>query len=324
MNITAAIEHLQSLCRQLPIEKYQLLNGRSADILRLDTIDPVIQGNKAAKLLGHLQVLSSHLCQFDNDVQTSDGADNARLPTEFEVCSQFPAAILSFGGRYSNHLHALAQLGARFDIPIIGFVQGYPEQPLSHTLKDCLEWGMKLVLQNKQQYSQRYDSTFRAQQARHYQAWVIAEGGGADQEFADSGLAYWLPVLRRYPRVWLASGSGTTAASLMRLLNRTASKTQLMVVNCVADHGQLSQRVKQFNQVNSTHHRVIDTGHGGGFGRQLAGFSERKDHYTQQGLAIEPIYMDKLLTSFSQYDDTRSSCSELIIHGGGLQGNPRL
>ncbi len=320
MNISAAVRHLQNLCQKLPIENHRLMNGRHVDILRLDSIDTVIQGNKAAKLLGHLFAINSMSC---NPVTLDNGQTTVGTGQRHEIIGSQPAHLLSFGGRYSNHLHALAKLGNLFDIPVIGLVQGYPQQPLSPTLKDCREWRMQIIFQNKKDYAQRNDTTYRSQLGQQYNAWVIAEGGGVDQNFADMGLNYWLPVIERYQRVWLASGSGTTLFGLMRLLAKHSIETQLIAVNCVADQGNLKQKVALLNQKNGTKHRVIDNGHGGGFGRFLDDYDFRQQYYQQRGLAIEPIYMDKLITSFIDDDCYATDQSDLLIHGGGLQGNRR-
>ena len=45
--------------------------------------------------------------------------------------------LLSFGGPYSNHLHAIAALGQALNIPVIAVVRGYAHLPLTATLQDC-------------------------------------------------------------------------------------------------------------------------------------------------------------------------------------------
>lgn len=59
-------------------QSYQL-DGEIFECLRLDQLHPTLSGNKFFKLLGHLEVFRS--------------SGRSRL--------------LSFGGRWSNHLHAL-------------------------------------------------------------------------------------------------------------------------------------------------------------------------------------------------------------------------
>ena len=54
------------------------------------------------------------------------------------------SSLVSFGGRWSNHLHALAAVAQCLSIPSIGLVRGYPEQPLTATLQDCVDMGMTL------------------------------------------------------------------------------------------------------------------------------------------------------------------------------------
>lgn len=79
------------LASRAPLEPLPLdwLNGVELAVLRLDRIDPLISGNKWFKLTQHLA-----------DAQQA-GADG----------------IISLGGAHSNHLHALAAAGKRFDFP---------------------------------------------------------------------------------------------------------------------------------------------------------------------------------------------------------------
>ena len=94
---------------QAPLEPLQLdwLNGVEVAVLRLDRIDPLISGNKWFKLTGHLA----------------------------QAQQAGASGIISLGGAYSNHLHALAAAGKRFGFATVGLLRGHPQD--TPTVSTC-------------------------------------------------------------------------------------------------------------------------------------------------------------------------------------------
>ncbi len=88
--------------------------GVEVAVLRLDRIDPLISGNKWFKLVHHLR--TAH----------EAGAEG----------------LMSLGGAYSNHLHALAAAGKRFGFPTAGLLRGQPQD--TPTVRDLKAFGMDL------------------------------------------------------------------------------------------------------------------------------------------------------------------------------------
>lgn len=95
----------------IPVQKIAdpLLEGTgvSLSILRTDLIHPVVSGNKWFKLKYNLIKAREH----------------------------GKSSLLSFGGPWSNHLHALAEAGRLFDFKTIGLVRG--ELPAPAKLMSC-------------------------------------------------------------------------------------------------------------------------------------------------------------------------------------------
>lgn len=263
------------------------------DVLRLDQLDSVISGNKAFKLLGHLQAAA--------------GRGSQRL--------------LSFGGPFSNHLHALAAAGFRFGVQTVGVVRGYEHVALTPTLQDCKDWGMTLVFADKKTYAHRYDEEYRQQLAAEYCAHVVEEGGsGVDGMVGCHTLA---TQCRGYDEVWLAVGTGTTALGLAAML---PDHCTLVGVNMVADQG---ERLRHWHaEMPVKHWRLLDGYHGGGFGRCPQLLRQLIAHYDDIGLPLDPVYTAKLIWAFEQETLRRKNeegaeflfKKTLLIHSGGLQG----
>ena len=134
-----------------PLEPLQLdwLNGVELAVLRLDRIDPLISGNKWFKLTEHL-------------AQARDAG---------------ASGIISLGGAYSNHLHALAAAGKRFDFPTVGLLRGHAQD--TPTVLDLKAFGMQLHWLGYGGYRARHEPGFWLPWHEQYpHLYPVPEGGG--------------------------------------------------------------------------------------------------------------------------------------------------
>ena len=124
-------------------------SGIEVDMLRLDLLHPVVSGNKRFKLERYLE-------QAERDGKTG---------------------IASFGGPWSNHLHALAWAARERGLRSLGIVRGERPPHLSPTLADAEAWGMELVFASRQDYRvwSRLPSSPKAGMAS---AWPNGEDAG--------------------------------------------------------------------------------------------------------------------------------------------------
>jgi 1-aminocyclopropane-1-carboxylate deaminase len=269
------------------------------DVLRLDRLGspnfgstPLhVSGNKVFKLAGHIDAFFA----------------------------SSTSSLISFGGRWSNHLHALAAVAQSLSIPSIGFVRGYPAQPLTATLQDCVDMGMTLKFCDKQTYAKRYDPDWRQAISEKYDAWVIPEGGeGAKGILGFSALA---SILKHYDHIWVAAGTGTSAQGIAAHL--TAKQT-LVVVNAVADQGELQRKWAADMMFSvACQWEIIDDAHQGGFGKCPAELRTLIASADAAGLPLDPVYTAKLVSAFLKRlteSAGHSAVKTLLIHTGGLQG----
>lgn len=288
-------DFFQSQCASAVIEPVPGLRP-GIDIVRLDSIHPLLSGNKLFKLLDALE----------------------RLPD--------PAALVSVGGVHSNHLHALAAVGYHFDVAVTGLVRGYEHVALTPTLADCQQLGMRLVFLDRQQYRQRYNADFQQQWATQLGAVWIGEGGAlASWQVGDEARGRGVATVAAqvladfccgYDQVWLATGSGTTAAML---LPRLAAQTQLMLVHTVADQGELEASWR--SAFPDGNYRFVDSCDLP-FGRLSSELRALLVRYDALGLPLDPVYGVRLLAALEQWLSTAAEPDQriLLLHGGGLQG----
>lgn len=229
------------------------------------------------------------------------------------------SSLVSFGGRWSNHLHALAAVAQCLSIPSIGLVRGYPEQPLTATLQDCVDMGMTLKFCDKQTYAKRYDPDWRQALSERYDAWVIPEGGEGEDGIV--GFSVLASILKHYDHIWVAAGTGTSAQGIAAHL--TAKQT-LVVVNAVADQGELQRQwaVTMKSSV-ACQWEIIDDAHQGGFGKCPAELRTLITSADAAGLPLDPVYTAKLVSAFLERlakSPEYPVVKTLLIHTGGLQG----
>src|SRR5690606_6454269 len=122
------------------------------DVLREDLNHPLIQGNKFRKLKYNL--LKAKEMQKDT--------------------------LLTFGGAYSNHIHATAAAGKVFGFKTIGIIRGdeLANKTLNPTLREAQEIGIQLKLIKREKYRElTQNNSFDEVKAHEPQAYLLPKGG---------------------------------------------------------------------------------------------------------------------------------------------------
>ncbi|WP_281645361.1 hypothetical protein [Parendozoicomonas sp. Alg238-R29] len=289
--------------KKVPVSTIQTSWLAEADVTlnmhRLDQLHPKISGNKWFKLRNHLQ----HA--FD------DGY----------------SSILSFGGAWSNHIHALAAAGKNIDFPTVGVIRGERAEVLSSTLQDAESWGMRLHFISRADYRVKHNPEFLQQllddlRLSGSDVWIVPEGGSG--ELGVKGCEYILSAGRvspeTYDQIWLASGTGTTAAGVIR----SAPETCVQSVAVLKGASWMKDEIQQYLSEEHKNWSVDTESHCGGYARttpELLKFIEQFEQETE--IPLEPVYTGKMM--FSLYKKCvqgkiARGCRLLAIHTGGLQG----
>ncbi|MGZ5000216.1 MAG: 1-aminocyclopropane-1-carboxylate deaminase/D-cysteine desulfhydrase [Methylomonas sp.] len=295
--------HLQALERHLaPAPLMQILdaelNRRQLElwIKRDDLIHPVISGNKWRKL----KFILNHALHL--------GADT----------------IVSMGGAYSNHLHALAFIGKLIGIKTVGFVRGERPEQLTPTLIDLQDWGMELRFVSRSEYRQlrEYKDHDSLPGLKPGEYW-LPEGGAT--ELALQGVGESLAEIdMAFDVLAVACGTGTTLAGLIA---HSPLSSRILGVAALKNAGFLVYDVQQLlesRNISRTDWQIALDYHCGGFAQTTpALLAFIREFQERHGVPLEPVYTGKLL--FAVYDLIRLGHFQagqrlVVLHTGGLQG----
>ena len=289
MNISLPESPIQTL-------RHPLLNHHnvSLSVKRDDLLHPIISGNKWRKLKYNL--IAAHKQQCTN--------------------------LVSFGGPFSNHLHALAAAGRIFGFSTTAIIRGPEIDSQNPTIRFLHACGMQCYAVDRKTYRLRNSPDYLSQlQAQFTSAFVIPEGGS--NLFAIKGVAELSQSLPQFDHLITPVGSAGTLAGLIEGADQMQKIVGLAVLK-QADY--LIETIKTLSPKACTQSnwRLFTDFHGGGYGRftpEIWQFCQqmRSDYY----LPLEPIYSGKLFHGLFQLIEQgyfKSGSQLCAIHTGGLQG----
>lgn len=271
------------------LEKFEI----SLWIKRDDLLHPVISGNKWRKL------------KYNLDEALSLGADT----------------LISMGGAYSNHLHALAYTGNSLGLKTIGIIRSERPVALTPSLQDMENWGMELRFVSR--------SEFRVY--RNYKHWQDLPGikpnqywlpeGGANS-LALKGIAELTDEIDiPYDTLCVACGTGATLAGLIK---GVSEKTRALGFAALKNASFLRSDVQSLLSKECHNWEIIQDYHFGGFATLNKTLELFMDDFEEKSLIpLEPVYTGKML--YGLYDMIAQGAFKpgqriIALHTGGLQG----
>lgn len=279
---------LQSINDSL-LTKHQL----TVHIKRDDLIHPQISGNKWRKLKYNLEF--------------------AKLQGYQE--------ILSFGGAYSNHIHALAYAGRHYGLKTIGIIRGeyHADNP---TIEQVTSAGMNVEFISRKDYKHRFDDDFLNNLKQlHPKALIIPEGGS--NKLALRGLSEMVKEIptRNADYIVCPCGSGGTSAGILKALT---PNQRLLSIAVLKNVHYLKDEICQLAGNNSQQLEFRTEFHEGGYGKvtsELISFID--NFYDEHNIQLEPIYSGKMMMGFYELVEQgffEPNTHITLIHTGGLQG----
>ncbi len=273
--------------------------GLRLSVLRLDHIHPLVSGNKWFKLMPAL-----------------------------EQAQKNGEALLSFGGAWSNHLHALAYAGHRLGIKTIGVVRGEQEYAANAMLSDAAGWGMQLHFVTRNEYRRRHDPEYHQHLYDSFGRVRVIPEGGSNAEAVNSVRNIWeLPALAQSGCNYLVTAVGT-GGTLAGLLAGRPSGGQVLGVPVLKYDQRLVQDVDSLLQsagaTNAEGWSLLPDGHQGGYARLTAELARTLVEVESRfALPLDPVYTSKAFMALHRYvlqGGIAPGNHVILLHTGGLQG----
>lgn len=276
-------------------------NGR-VSMLRLDLIESWATGNKYFKLKYNLR----------------DALQRNITP------------VVSKGGMFSNHLHALAEACHFFGVKCVCIIRSYQDDAENPTLQFLRAHHCELIFLAPDIYN-----TFDADEAERLfpGCYFIDEGG--ESQFAIEGSGEILNLIdeNQFQQIVISGGTVTTVAGMLKV----ASANQHIYIvpawkGCTNDF--VNSILKKYNINPCCSWSLWPDFHFGGFAKANMELAEFMHSFTTQTfIPLDPVYTGKMMFAIRQKMLERQIDEGhiLAIHTGGLQGiagayyrNPKL
>ncbi|NME70414.1 1-aminocyclopropane-1-carboxylate deaminase/D-cysteine desulfhydrase [Flammeovirga aprica] len=235
--------------------------------------------------------------------------------------------ILTFGGAYSNHIHAFAAAGKLYGLDTIGVIRGEEHLPLNPTLDFATQQGMELTYLDRSSFRD-YKSHIPVLEEKFGSFYMAPMGGSNTLALKGVGeLGEELnEVLEAGDYVCTACGTGGTLAGLISSL-----RSDVNVIGFPALKGGefLYDDINEFLEgldASSFPQWTLNTDyHFGGYAKKKPELMAFIDQFHQKyNIELERIYTGKMIygvTDLIKQGYFNKGQKIIVLHSGGLQIN---
>ena len=271
--------------------------SQKVDLLRLDSLHPIVSGNKFYKLRFYIKAA------IENGV----------------------SKVASFGGPYSNHIVALAFTAKEAGLKSIGYIRTNANEPTTPSLAEAKHYGMELVFLGRTDFQSKKASILETSDAKS-DTYFIDEGGygtigakGAATIFTENDTAH-------YDYIICAVGTGTMLAGC---INAASPNQKIIGIPVLKNEGSIESEINALLlDKNDQPYTLLHQFHQGGYAKTnpaMIDFMNRL--WDTEKIPTDIVYTSKLLFGVEQLIQENyfeKDVSILVIHSGGLQGNRSL
>ena len=266
-------------------------------MLRLDQVHSTVSGNKFFKLKYNLE----------------------------EAKNQGKSTLLTFGGAFSNHIHATASAAHVLGLKSIGVIRGEEVDQNNPTLASARANGMQFSFVSREEYRKKDTEGFIIKLKNTFGDFYLIPEGGTNSLAIKGTSEILTENHQEHTHICTSIGTGGTfagiASSLLpeqTLVGFSSLKgefireeiQQLLFKNAIQPLGKL--------EINTNYHF-------GGYAKWTVELIDFIDWFWKEfGIPLDPIYTGKMVAGFFnlvQKDQFARGSKILLIHTGGLQGN---
>jgi 1-aminocyclopropane-1-carboxylate deaminase len=262
------------------------IGGRQVLVKREDLLHPFVSGNKFRKLKYNL----------------------------LRALEMGASEILSFGGAFSNHIHALAYACHYYQIPLVLFIRG--EDVQNNTLDFVRTKGAKLNFISRSEYR---EMKIRSSFEDYPNAYVVPEGGSNSLALIGIGEMMDEMEFKEGAQYCVSYGSGATSIGMMKKLNAHDHLHVFSSLKLPDFEKDFKQRCAELEVPFKSQITLHDNYHFGGFAKHN---NVLIDFINAFPLPLDPIYTGKMMFGINDliHQEKLDHRPIVAIHTGGLQG----
>ncbi|WP_339718954.1 pyridoxal-phosphate dependent enzyme [uncultured Paraglaciecola sp.] len=236
--------------------------------------------------------------------------------------------IISFGGGFSNHLHALGYCCQQLNIQFTAIVRGdYSHNP-SPMLQDLSNWKTTIQYVDRKTYQKRTEPDYLLMLQQQNPGALLIPEGGSQQEALKGVTEIVEELSNAYDYIVAPVASGGTLAGLISGIGKHTKQPDCKILGIAVLKGELYLEQLVTDLLGKDHQtknwQINHNYHLGGYAKsnhELGKFCD--DFYQQTAIEIEPVYSGKLffaLRDLINKDYFPAKSRILALHTGGLQG----
>jgi 1-aminocyclopropane-1-carboxylate deaminase len=283
------------------------------DLLRLDSLHPIVSGNKFYKLRFYIAAAIQNGC----------------------------STVVSFGGPYSNHIVALAFTAKEAKLKSIGYIRTNTDEPMTPSLAEAKAYGMELVYLGRTDFQSKKASILELS-ANKSDTYFIDEGGYGSIGAKGAATILSEQDTTHYDYIICAVGTGTMLAGC---INAASPNQKIIGIPVLKNEGSIENEINALlldknnpnydssndssnDKINSHSYTLLHQFHQGGYAKtnsMMIDFMNRL--WDTEKIPTDIVYTSKLLFGVEQLIQENyfeKNASILVIHSGGLQGNRSL
>ena len=272
-------------------------NNCTVFLKREDLIHPTISGNKWRKLKYNL----------------------------VEACDSGNDTLLTFGGAYSNHIHAVSSASKIFDFKSIGVIRGEQYLPLNPTLNFASNNGMRLHYVNRENYRKKTEKAFTKELNNLFGSFYLIPEGGTNKLAVKGCTEIIQQINIDYDFIATACGTGGTISGLICGLE---GKKNVIGIPVLKGGGflneDISHLVKTYSNQNYTNWSLNLNYHFGGYAKISKNLILFMNEFEKTNhIRLDPVYTAKLLFGINSMilnNEFPGGSTIIVLHTGGLQG----
>ena len=236
---------------------------------------------------------------------------------------QKATTLVTFGGAFSNHIHATAAAGKLFNFPTVGIIRGEEHTPLNSTLQDAANWGMQLEYIDRATYRDKSTPEFLQTLKEKYHNCFIVPEGGANELGAKGCEEILTEITTPFDILCVACGTATT---LSGILNASQPGQHILGVPVLKGGEFLNTEIQQLSY--KTNYSLECDYHFNGYAKhtpELLSFIAEFEK--KHNIQLDQVYTGKLfyaLYDLMKNNKFKKGSTIIAIHTGGVQGKRGL